>query len=134
MLISLISSKYDKVVIQEKDKIMKKNQAEANLRMLRVSPIKLNLIAQPIRAKKVSDALRILKGMKKRSAHDVYKAVLSAMANAENNLGLDVDRLVISEASVGRNIILKRLDIKGRSRMGRITKPFSQIRIVLQEV
>lgn len=113
---------------------MKNVQAEANLRMLRVSPFKLNSIAKPIRMKKVSEALRILKGMKKRSAIDVYKAVLSAVANAENNMRLDVDRLVITEASVGRNLILKRLDIKGRSRMGRITKPFSQVRIVVTEL
>jgi large subunit ribosomal protein L22 len=112
---------------------MKQNQAKATLRMLRVSPTKLNLIAQPIRGQTVDQALRILRGMKKRSATDVYKVVASAMANAENNHGLNIDRLVVQEASVGRNIVLKRMDIKGRSRIGHITKPFSQIRIVLQE-
>lgn len=108
-------------------------KVESSLRMLRISPYKLNAVAKPIRNKKVHDALRILKGMKKRIAVDVYKAVWSAMANAEHNLGLDVDHLRIVEASVGRNIVLRRVDIKGRSRMGRITKPFSQIRIVVQE-
>lgn len=109
-------------------------QAQAFLRMVRISPYKLNMVAKPIRKKKISEALRILEGMKKRAAQDVRKAVLSAMANAENNLGLDIDRLVIVEASVGRNIILRRMDIKGRSRMGRITKPFSQLRVVVEEV
>lgn len=111
-----------------------KQTVQATLRMLRVSPIKLNLIAQPIRFKKVVDALAILQGMKKRSARDVYKVVRSALANAENNAGLNGDDLHIVEASVGRNIVLRRMDIKGRSRMGRITKPFSQIRIVLSKV
>ncbi len=108
-------------------------QARACLRMVRISPYKLNAIAKPIRKKNVAEALRILKGMKKRSAHDVYKTLLSAVANAENNLGLDVDSLVVSEASVGRAMVLRRLDIKGRSRMGRITKPFSHLRVIVCE-
>lgn len=108
-------------------------EARACLRMVRVSPYKLNAIAKPIRKKTVAEAFRILKGMKKRSAHDVYKTLLSAVANAENNFGLDIDTLVISEASVGRAIVLPRLDIKGRSRMGRIRKPFSNLRIIVRE-
>lgn len=108
-------------------------EAHACLRMVRVSPYKLNAIAKPIRKKPVAEALRILKGMKKRSAHDVYKTLLSAIANAENNFGLDVDTLIVSEASVGRAIVLRRLDIKGRSRMGRITKPFSNLRVIVRE-
>ena len=108
-------------------------QAGAWLRMLRVSPQKLNEIAKPIRNKKVKDALRILMGMQRRCAHDVYKTVLSAMANAENNFGMDGDRLIVAEASVGKNTVLRRLDIKGRSRMGRITKPFSQLHIVVYQ-
>lgn len=112
--------------------LKKASEAEASLRMLRISPYKLNAIAKPIRGERASDALRILKGMKKRAASEVYKVVLSAMANAENNKGLDIDQLVITEASVGRNIVLRRMDIKGRSRLGRITKPFSQIRVVVR--
>jgi large subunit ribosomal protein L22 len=107
--------------------------AEATLRMLRISPIKLNMIAKPLRAQPAWEALKILKGMRKRAAIDVYKVVRSAIANAEHNHGLDIDKLVIVEASVGRNIVLRRTDVKGRSRMGRITKPFSQIRIVLRQ-
>jgi large subunit ribosomal protein L22 len=108
-------------------------QAEATLRMLRISPIKLNLIAKPLRHKSAYDALRVLKGMRRRAAADVYKVVASAVANAENNHGLDMDRLFVAEVSVGRNIVLRRTDFKGRSRMGRITKPFSQIHVVLRE-
>ncbi len=109
-------------------------RAYACLRMIRVSAFKLNSVAKPIRKKPIHEALRILKGMKRRIAHDVQKAVLSAMANAENNLGMDVDRLKIIEASVGPSLVLKRMDIKGRSRLGRIRKPFSQIRIVVEEI
>ena len=108
-------------------------EARACLKMVRVSPYKLNAIAKPIRKKSVAEALCILKGMKKRSAHEVYKTLLSAVANAENNFGLDVDFLVVSEASVGRAMVLRRLDIKGRSRMGRITKPFSHLCVVVRE-
>lgn len=108
--------------------------AHAILNKLRISPIKLNDMTKPIRQKKVSEALRILRGMKKRAAHDVYKTVLSALANAENNHGLDVDRLVVTEASVGKSFVLKRLDVRGRSRSGRIVKPFSRLRIVVREL
>lgn len=108
-------------------------KAQACLRMVRISPYKLNMVAKPIRKKTVAEALRILEGIKKRAAEDVRKVLLSAMANAENNLGLDIDKLTVLEASVGKNIVLRRTDVKGRSRMGRITKPFSQIRIVLQQ-
>ena len=91
------------------------------------------MVAKPIRKKTVAEALRILEGIKKRAAVDVRKVLLSAMANAENNLGLDIDKLKIIEASVGKSLVLRRTDIKARSRMGRITKPFSQIRVVLEQ-
>ena len=98
------------------------NQARASLNMLRISPYKLNEIAKRIRKKSVAEAISLLKGMKKRSAHDVYKTLISAVANAKNNFDFDVDQLIVTEASVGRAIVLRRMDIKGRSRMGRITK------------
>jgi len=110
---------------------MQNNQALASFNMMRVSPYKLNDIAKIIRQKKVGEAIVLLKGAKKRSAHDVLKTLLSAIANAKNNFDLDVDQLVVTEATVGRAIVLRRMDIKGRSRMGRITKPFSNLRVVV---
>ena len=106
-------------------------RVQAKLRMIRISPHKLNDVAKLIRNKSLSDAFAILGGAKKRCAIDILKTVKSAMANAENNAGLNVDHLLVSEASVGRAMVLRRMDIKGRSRMGRITKPFSNLRIVL---
>ena len=112
-------------------KKMHNNQARASLNMIRISPYKLNEVAKPIRKKTVGEAIVLLKGMKKRSAQDVYKTLISAVANATNNLDLDVNQLIVTEATVGRAIVLRRMDIKGRSRMGRITKPFSNLRVVL---
>ncbi len=108
--------------------------AMANLRMLRISPQKLNLVAKMIRGQSVDSALDALTFSPKRIAKDVKKALMSAIANAENNHGLDIDRLYVSEASVGKAIVMKRLDIKGRSRAGRITKPFSHLRLVVTEI
>jgi len=113
---------------------MHNNHALASLNMVRISPYKLNEVAKPIRNKTVSEAMALLKGMKKRSAQDVYKTLLSAIANATNNFDLDVDHLIVTEATVGRAIVLRRMDIKGRSRMGRITKPFSNLRVVVTAV
>lgn len=107
--------------------------AIANLRMLRVSPRKLNLLAQMIRGQKVDAALDALTFSQKRIAQDVQKALLSAIANAENNHDLDIDKLYVSEATVGKALVMKRLDIKGRSRAGRIKKPFSHLRIIVSE-
>ncbi|BDB95945.1 large ribosomal subunit protein uL22 [Candidatus Hydrogenosomobacter endosymbioticus] len=104
---------------------------EAKLRMLRISSQKLNLVAKELRGLAVVDALGVLSGMRKRVSLDVKKLLLSAVANAENNFGMDVDRLRVVEASVGRNALMKRLDIRGRSRAGRRRKEFSQMRIVL---
>lgn len=105
--------------------------AHCVVRMLRISPEKLNNVAKLIRHVNVFDALQILKGTKKRISTDVMKGLLSAMNNAEQK-GLDLDKMYVDQATVGKNITLKRTDFKGRSRTGRITKPFSQIRIELR--
>lgn len=108
--------------------------ALANLRMLRVSPQKLNLVAQMIRGQKVNKAIHALTFSPKRIAIDVKKTLLSAIANAENNHGLDIDNLYVSEATVGKALVMKRLDIRGRSKAGRIKKPFSNLRIIVSEI
>ncbi|HUX78595.1 MAG TPA: 50S ribosomal protein L22 [Alphaproteobacteria bacterium] len=108
--------------------------AMANLRMIRISPQKLNLVAQMIRGQRVDRAINALTFSPKRIAIDVKKALLSAIANAENNHGLDIDKLFISEATVGKALVMKRLDIRGRSKAGRIIKPFSHLRIVVTEI
>ncbi len=108
--------------------------AMANLRMVRVSPRKLNLVAQMIRGQNVTRALDALSFSPKRIASDVKKTLLSAVANAENNHGLDIDNLIVSEATVGKALVMKRLDIRGRSKAGRIKKPFSHLRIVVSEI
>ena len=110
------------------------NETKAVLRMLRVSPQKLNLLAQLIRGKKVEAALADLEFSRKRSAHDVKKALESAIANAENNHSLDVDDLVVAEAFVGKAMVLKRFSPRARGRAGRIEKPFSNLTIVVREV
>ena len=110
------------------------NEAQAITRNLRVSPQKLNLVAGMIRGKKVNQALADLEFSRKRIAIDVRKCVMSAVANAENNHGLDVDSLVVAEAYVGKNLVMKRFAARGRGRSGRIFKPFSQITVVVREV
>ena len=110
------------------------NEAKATVRMLRVSPQKLNLLAQLIRGKKVSTALAELEFSRKRIARDVRKCLESAIANAENNHDLDVDDLVVSEAHVGNGIVMKRFAPRGRGRSGRVFKPFSQLTIVVRQV
>jgi large subunit ribosomal protein L22 len=101
---------------------------------MRVSPQKLNLLAQLIRGKKVDKALADLTFSRKRIAKDVKKTLQSAVANAENNHDLDVDSLVVVEAYVGKNLVLKRVRPRARGRAGRIEKPFSQITVVLRQV
>jgi large subunit ribosomal protein L22 len=110
------------------------NEAKAVSRMLRVSPQKLNLVAQLIRGKKVSMALADLEFSRKRIAKDVRKCLESAIANAENNHDLDVDDLVVAEAHVGKGLVMKRHVPRGRGRVGRIFKPFSHLTIVVREV
>ena len=110
------------------------NEAKAVARMLRVSPQKLNLLAQLIRGKKVAMALADLQFSQKRIATEVKKCLESAIANAENNHDLDVDELVVAEAYVGKALVLKRFHPRGRGRMGKILKPFSNLTIVVREV
>ncbi|MCW5725318.1 MAG: 50S ribosomal protein L22 [Maricaulaceae bacterium] len=110
------------------------NEARAKTRMIRVSPRKLNLVAASIRGKKVEKALAELEFSRKRIALDVKKTLQSAVANAENNHGLDIDSLVVAEAYVGKNIVMKRFSARARGRSARITKPFSELTIVVREV
>jgi len=110
------------------------NEAMAKLRTLRTSPQKLNLVAAMIRGKKVERALADLTFSKRRIAVDVKKCLQSAIANAENNHGLDVDELVVAEAWVGKNLVMKRGHPRARGRFGRIVKPFSEITIKLRQV
>jgi large subunit ribosomal protein L22 len=109
------------------------NEAMAKSSMLRVSPQKLNLVAGLIRGKKVEKALADLTFSKKRIAIDVKKCLQSAVANAENNHGLDVDNLVVAEAWVGKDITLKRGRPRARGRFGKIMKPFAEITIKVRE-
>jgi large subunit ribosomal protein L22 len=109
------------------------NEAKAVARMIRVSPQKLNLVAQLIRGKKVSTALADLEFSRKRVARDVRKCLESAIANAENNHNLDVDDLVVSQAFVGKALVLKRFHARARGRGARIEKPFSNLTIVVRE-
>jgi large subunit ribosomal protein L22 len=110
------------------------NEAMARTRMLRVSPQKLNLVAALIRGKKVDKALADLTFSKKRISDDVKKCLQSAIANAENNHGLDVDSLVVAEAYVGKNLTLKRGRPRARGRFGKIMKPFSELTIKVRQV
>ena len=110
---------------------MDAQRCSAQLRMLRVSSRKLNLLAQAIRGKSVRDALRYLSFSPKRSARDVYKLVRSAQANAENNHGMDVDQLFVEQAFVGKNLVMRRFNPRAKGRAAPIQKPFSQISVVL---
>jgi len=101
--------------------------------MIRGSARKLNLVAGLIRGRKVEEALNILKFSPKAMSEDVYKVLASAVANAENNHNLDVDALIVSEASVGKSITMKRFATRARGRSTRIEKPFSRLRVVVRE-
>src|ERR1700704_6026727 len=116
-----------------RERALAETEAKAVARMLRVSPQKLNLVAQLIRGKKVAKALADLEFWRKRIARDVRKCLESAIANAENNHDLDVDELVVAEAHVGKAIVIKRFHPRGRGRMGRIFKPFANLTIVVRE-
>jgi large subunit ribosomal protein L22 len=117
-----------------RDRDLPDNEAKAVARMLRVSPQKLNLVAQLIRGKKVAMALADLTFSQKRIAKEVKKCLESAIANAENNHDLDVDELVVSQAHVGKALVLKRFHARGRGRMGKILKPFANLTIVVRQV
>ena len=110
------------------------NEAIAKTKMLRTSPQKLNLVAAMIRGKKVDKALADLTFSKRRIAGDVKKCLQSAIANAENNHNLDVDSLVVAEAWVGKNLVMKRGRPRARGRFGKIMKPFSEITIKVRQV
>jgi len=112
---------------------LKDSEARARLSTLRTSPQKLNLVAETIRGMKVQDALSELQFSKRRIAKAVKKALESAVANAENNHQLDVDRLYVAEASVGRSIVMKRWHARGRGRSSGVQKPFSHLTIVVRE-
>ena len=119
---------------QEKDpRRLADNEAQAIARMLRTSPQKLNLVAGLIRGKKVDKALADLTFSKRRIAGAVKKCLESAIANAENNHNLDVDSLVVAEAWVGKNLVMKRGRPRARGRFGKIMKPFSEITIKLRQ-
>ena len=111
----------------------KENEARAYGKHLRISPQKLNLVASMIRGKKADQALIALEFSKRRISNDVRQILQSAVANAENNHGLDVDRLVISEATVGKTLTMKRFRARARGRGARIIKPFSNLTIGVRE-
>jgi len=109
-------------------------EAMSKVRTLRTSARKLNLVAQSIRGLKVQRALNELEFSHKRIAKDVRKALYSAISNAENNHNLDIDSLVVAEAFVGKNLVMKRFAARARGRASRIEKPFSEITIVVREL
>ena len=117
-----------------RERTLSDSEAKAIARNIRISPQKLNLVAQLIRGKKVAGALADLEFSRKRIAKDVRKCLESAIANAENNHDLDVDDLIVAEAHVGKALVLKRFHPRGRGRMGKILKPFSNLTIVVRQV
>ena len=118
---------------ESRARVLADHQAMAVARNIRVSPRKLNLVAQMIRGKRVDRALNVLTFSQKRIAGVVKKTLQSAIANAENNHDLDVDDLVVKEASVGKNLVMKRFHARARGNAGGIEKFFSQITIVVEE-
>jgi large subunit ribosomal protein L22 len=109
------------------------NESRAVLRMYRSSPQKLNLLAQQIRGLPVQKAIDEMQFSRKRAASDVRKLLKSAVANAENNHDLDIDSLVVAEAHVGKNLVMKRIRARARGRAARVMKPFSQLTVVLRD-
>jgi large subunit ribosomal protein L22 len=110
------------------------NEAKAFAKTIRVSPQKLNLVAQSIRGLPAERALAELSFSRKRIAGTVKMVLQAAIANAENNHQLDVDRLVVAEATVGKAFVMKRFRARARGRAGRIHKPFSNLTVVVREV
>jgi large subunit ribosomal protein L22 len=117
-----------------RERTLADNEARAVTKLLRVSPQKLNLLAQLIRGKKVDKALADLTFSRKRIARDVKKTLESAIANAENNHDLDVDALIVSEAYVGKGLVMKRLKASARGRASRIEKPFARMTVIVRQV
>jgi large subunit ribosomal protein L22 len=118
----------------KRERVLKASEAKARTSTIRISPQKLNLVAQMIRGKKVAAALADLTFSRKRIARDVKKTLQSAVANAENNHQLDVDSLIVAEAHVGKSLVLKRWTPRARGRVGSIHKRFSHLTIVVREV
>ena len=118
---------------QKTERRLADDEAMAVSRMLRVSPQKLNLVAATIRGKPVGEAMADLSFSRRRISGDVKKCLMSAVANAENNHNLDVDRLVVSEAYVGKSKTMKRLRARARGRPGHILKPFSRLTVKVRE-
>ena len=110
------------------------NESRAVLKMYRISGQKLNLLAQQIRGLKVDRAMAELEFSRKRAAGDVLKLLKSAVANADNNHGLDIDSLIVAEAHVGKNLVMKRMHARARGRGVRVEKQFSQLTIVLRDI
>ena len=119
--------------MNKKSKEISKPTSRAIGKMIRISPYKLNLEAKSIRGKKVDDALSYLEFSKKRISNTVKDTLESAIANAENNHALDIDKLYVDEAFVGKNMVMKRWRARARGRAAKILKPFSQLTIVLKE-
>ncbi len=119
---------------QANERRVAQNEARAKVVSLRISARKLNLVAQSIRGLPVQRALNELEFSRKRIAGDVRKALYSAVSNAENNHNLDIDNLVVAEAYVGKNLVMKRFSARARGRAARIEKPFSEITIVVREL
>ena len=116
------------------DKTDNKKQAYAKAKSIRTSGQKLNLVAKSIRGCNIKVAIDQLTFSKKRVSREVLKVLNSAIANAENNFGLDIDKLVVSEAYVGKSIVMKRMRARARGRAARILKPFSKLSILLKEI
>ena len=116
------------------DKIENKKQAYARAKSIRSSGQKLNLVAKSIRGCNIKIAIDQLTFSKKRVSREVLKVLNSAIANAENNFGLDIDKLVVSEAYVGKSLVMKRMRARARGRASRILKPFSKLTILLKEI
>lgn len=115
------------------ERVLADNEAKAFVKMLKVSPQKLNVVAGLIKGKDASKALADLSFSRRRIAGDVKKVLQSAIANAENNHQLDVDRLYVAEAFVGRALVMKRFRARARGRVGRIHKPWSNLTVVVRE-
>ena len=116
------------------DKTENKKQAYAKAKSIRTSGQKLNLVAKSIRGCNIKVAIDQLTFSKKRVSREVLKVLNSAIANAENNFGLDIDKLVVAEAYVGKSIVMKRMRARARGRAARILKPFSKLTILLKEI
>ncbi len=119
---------------RKRERQLAEYEAKAVTRNIRTSPQKLNLVAEMIRGKKVSVAINDLTFSRKRIAREVLKTLNSAIANAENNHGHDIDSLIVSEAYVGKNLVMKRWKPRARGRVARILKPFSMLTIVVRDV